>query len=196
MILPNKITKEEINELPLGEFDGEVVIINKMADLREAIEELKDHEIVGFDTETKPTFKKGQFHHVALVQLAIDHKAFLFRLNHVGFDDALRRYFEIPDIYKIGVGLRDDLRALKMLSEFEPANFIDLNTEAKNLGILNEGARNLTAMFLGFRISKSAQTSNWENPELSEKQIRYAATDAWVCYRIYQEWLQRGVIGR
>jgi ribonuclease D len=194
MNFPLSITKDEINALPLGEFRGKIELITTPSQLLEAIRELRDHPVVGFDTETKPTFKKGQFHHVALVQLAIDHKAFLVRLNHIGFHDQLKEFLEINEIVKVGVGLRDDLRALHMLSSFNPANFLDLNTEAKSFGILNEGAKNLTAMFLGFRISKAAQVSNWESPRLTDKQIKYAATDAWICHQIYLKWKQIGLL--
>lgn len=194
MSFPKKITKEEISQLPLGEFQGPSKLITRPSELREAVEELKDHPIIGFDTETKPTFRKGQFHHVALVQLAHAEKAFLIRLNTLGFHQYLKDFLELEHILKVGIGLRDDLRALQMLEAFNPANFFDLNTEAKQHGIENEGAKNLTAMFLGFRISKAAQVSNWESPRLSDKQIRYAATDAWICHRIYHKWKDLGLV--
>jgi ribonuclease D len=193
MTFLKSITKDEVNSLPLGEFKGPTQLITTPQELHEAIMELKDHPIVGFDTETKPTFKKGQFHHVALVQLAHDRKAFLIRLNNLGFHDYLKEFLELEQIVKVGIGLRDDLRALQMLREFKPSNFFDLNTEARTKGIENEGAKNLTAMFLGFRISKAAQVSNWESPRLTDKQIRYAATDAWICHQIYLKWKHLGL---
>jgi ribonuclease D len=179
-----QITKEEISELPLGEFQGKIEIVDSPKLLHYAIDELNEQEILGFDTETKPTFKKGQYHKVALVQLAFDHKAYLFRLNKIGFDDRLRELMA-NEILKVGVGLRDDIRALRLLSDFEPGAFVDLNQEVKKFGVPHEGAKNLTALFLGFRISKAAQISNWESDILTEKQLKYAATDAWICHQIY-----------
>lgn len=188
--LPNHkihISKEEINELPLRAFEGEVVVIHDPARLPSVFAEVHEHEVVGFDTETRPTFRKGQFHKVALVQIALDHKVFLIRINHTGLTPHLIGFLQTPQITKAGVALHDDLRGLQKLAPFEPSGFVDLSTWARQKGLQVEGVKRLTGLILGFRVSKSAQTSNWEAYELTEKQIVYAATDAWVCRELYKK---------
>jgi len=179
------ITKSEVNELPLFSFNGQVVVTSDSEEIDQAIEELEKADVVGFDTETRPTFKKGQFHHVALVQLAVSDKAYIFLIQKSGLTDRLISFFENPHIIKVGIAIHDDLIALKKIRPFLPAGFEDLNKIAVRLGFENIGARNLTAMILGQRISKSQQRSNWENIPLSPRQIQYAATDAWICQEIF-----------
>ena len=186
-----EITKEEINELPLRKYEGTIVLATTDGQQREAFAELAQHAVVGFDTETKPAFKRGVRHEVSLVQLAIPHKVFLIRLNHTGFTPELAAFFANPQIRKVGISIKDDLRHLARLGDqhrirFDPDHILDLNDTAKHLDVPHMGVKKLTAIFLGFRVSKSQQTSNWENPQLTEPQQRYAATDAWVCLEIYQ----------
>lgn len=181
------ITKEEINELPLFSFDGDIVITSDTERIDEAIAELERMDVVGFDTETRPTFRKGQFHHVALIQLAVFDKAFLFLIQNTGLTDRLISFFENPHIIKVGVAIHDDLIALKKRRPFAPGGFKDLNLLATQLGFESIGARNLTAMVLNRRISKRQQRSNWENIPLSSGQVQYAATDAWICQEIYRQ---------
>ena len=151
------------------------------------VEEINTHDVVGFDTETRPSFKKGQIFQVSLLQLAIPRKVFLIRLNHTGVTKELSSLFSNQSIIKAGVGIRDDLKALQKLRNFEPAGFFDLSTLAKEAGLQVESVKKLTALLLGFRISKSAQTSNWEVVTFTQKQIEYAATDAWVCLELYHK---------
>ena len=179
------ITKDEVNELPLFSFDGKIVTAFSPEQIDQAIDELGKAEIVGFDTETRPTFKKGQFHHVALIQLAVSGKAYIFLIQKSGLTDRLIAFFENPRIKKVGIAIHDDLIALKKKRMFSPAGFVDLNKMAEQMGFENIGARNLTAMVLNKRISKSQQRSNWENIPLTPRQIQYAATDAWICQEIY-----------
>jgi len=134
---------------------------------------------------------KGQRYKVALVQVASQDKVWLIRLQQTGFIPELVRFFQDQDIHKIGVGLRDDLIALQRLHSFTPAGFVELTQLTKQAGIEVESVKKLTGLLLGYRISKSAQTSNWEAPTLTEKQIEYAATDAWVCLQIYKKVEQR-----
>ena len=181
------ITHEEVNSLPLKAFDGKIVLIDDPAKLDKAIQEVAKHRLVGFDTETRPSFKKGQHYKVSLLQLALDKKVFLIRLNHTGITDELIALFENENVIKTGVGLRDDLVALQKLRKFHPKGFEDLAVISKKSGLLVESVKKLTALLLGFRISKSAQTSNWEAVSLSEKQLEYAATDAWVCLEIHKK---------
>jgi len=181
------ITKQEINDLPLFKYEGKTVIASTEKQIDRAIFEIEEHELVGFDTETKPTFKKGEFNHVALVQIALPEKVYLLRITQVGITNTLGRFLSNEKITKIGIALDDDLFALKKRRRFIPAGFLDLNKIAPKLGIENIGARNLSALLLKNRISKNQQISNWENPILSEPQIKYAATDAWICLEIYNK---------
>lgn len=181
------ITAEEVNNLPLKAFDGKIVLIDDPSKLDKAVQEISKHNVIGFDTETRPSFKKGQHFKVSLLQLAVDRKAFLIRLSHTGISDELIGFFENENIIKTGVGLRDDLVALQKLRKFHAKGFEDLAVISKKSGLQVESVKKLTALLLGFRISKSAQTSNWEAATLSEKQLEYAATDAWVCFQIHKK---------
>jgi hypothetical protein len=181
------ITAEEINNLPLKTFSGKTYVISEPEKLDKIVSEIENYEVVGFDTETRPSFKKGQIFQVSLLQLAIPKKVFLIRLNHTGVTAELAGLFANPRIVKAGVGIRDDLKALQKLRNFEPANCYDLSALAKQAGLQVESVKKLTALLLGFRISKSAQTSNWEVGTFTQKQIEYAATDAWVCLELYEK---------
>ena len=194
MNFPRDISKEEVNELPLRGYQGPIVVVDTYKGLQQAIRNLSRFEIIGFDTETKPAFRKGVYHKVALLQLATEEQVYLVRLNKLGFPKILCDLFSNPSILKVGVSIRDDLIELKKLAKFHSQGVVELNEVAKELEVVREGARNLTATFLGFRISKSQQTSNWEKDELTTKQKVYAATDAWICFRIYQKLTQQGYL--
>ncbi|GAB2499518.1 MAG: 3'-5' exonuclease domain-containing protein 2 [Cytophagales bacterium] len=186
-MIPYSISKEEINELPLGQFEGEIFLIDHPDDVGEVVDFLEDQDIIGFDTETKPSFRKGQFNHVSLLQLSTATQAFLFRLNSIGFPNELRSLLEKDNLIKVGAAVHDDIKALrKLTTSFHPASFFDLNDELKKVGFHNVGVRNLSGMVLKIRISKTEQVSNWEAEKLTEKQLRYAATDAWACLEIYK----------
>lgn len=188
------ISNEEVNELPLGKFEGEVVIIDKPSDVKEAIIELRQEPALGFDTESKPAFRKGEYNPVALIQLAISHKVYLFRINKIGFPADLVEILTDPEILKIGAGLRDDLVELRKLQDIEPKGFLELKHAAAQAEINQQGLRKLSAIVLGFRISKAAQVSNWEKEELTPQQISYAATDAWVSLKIYEKLAVQGYL--
>lgn len=181
------ITKAEINELPLFKYEGKTVIAATEEQINKAVFEIEAHKVVGFDTESKPAFKKGQFNHVALIQIAIPDKVYLLRIHQVGISNTLRNFLSNHEITKVGIALDDDLIALNKRRRFNPMGFEDLNTIAPTLGIQNIGARNLTALILNNRISKNQQVSNWENHVLTNPQVKYAATDAWVCLEIYNK---------
>ena len=180
------ITNEELNQLPLGAYDGEVVVITDPKQVAKAIHEITKFDRLGFDTETKPVFVRGHYNKVAILQLATPEKVYLFRLNSTGLTAEMKGLFENEDILKIGVAIRDDIKALQHLQNFHAKGFLELTMLTKAAGFEVEGVKKLTALILGIRISKSAQTSNWEAPKLDEKQISYAATDAWVCLRMYE----------
>jgi len=181
------ITHEEINELPLGAFEGNVELVDDAKHLAKAFEEIDHHTMVGFDTETKPVFVRGHQNKVALMQIATNKKVFLIRINHTGLQSEIIRFLENENILKAGVALRDDIKALQRLKRFEPKGVVELADLAKKAGLEIEGVKRLAGLLLGFRISKSVQTSNWEAPTLNEKQISYAATDAWVCLEIFKK---------
>lgn len=184
MFEPN-ITKDAINLLPLDRYQGEIVLIDKVDQVKDAFAEIGRYDHVGFDTETKPVFVKGQTNDVALLQIAIPEKVFLVRINLTGITPEIVAFFENNAIKKLGVGLRDDIIFLQKIKHFEPAGFLELNEMVNAINIEANGLRKLTAIILGFRISKNAQVSNWEAKELNQKQQRYAATDAWVCLKMY-----------
>lgn len=190
-----KITKEEVNALPLIKYEGECKIIDKVEDVKAAVDYLADFKLLGFDTETKPAFKKGQVFPVALLQLATPKMVYLFRLLETGLTDDLISLFENPKITIAGIGIRDDIKDLQKLRDFDPVRFVDLNEKGKQLDFESIGARNFAGLFLKGRISKSQQVSNWENEELTEAQISYAATDAWICIDVYEQMLALEEVG-
>jgi len=181
------ISNDEIQLLPLRTFDGEIILIQSADELEPVIKILEQADVLGFDTETRPSFKKGEFHSVALLQFAVPGKSILIQLKKTGLPDELTKILSNPAIIKAGVAIRDDIKALQKLKRFNANGFVDLSIVAREKGIGVESVKKLTALLLGFRISKTAQTSNWEVPSLSEKQIEYAATDAWVCLEIYKK---------
>lgn len=181
--------------MELGAFEGEIVLIEDQKALRHMEAELLSQSFVGFDTETRPAFRRGVSHEVALLQLATKEKAYLIRLNEIGFPDEAKAVLESSRIVKVGAAVRDDIKALKKISPgFAPDAFFDLNEELKRVGFLNVGVRNLSAMVLGIRISKSEQVSNWEAPALTNKQLLYAATDAWACLEIFLKLYKQGYL--
>jgi len=181
------ITKEELAELPLEQFTGDIVLVEtlRMADM--AAGYLRNFEVLGFDTETKPSFSRGESHKVALLQLASEEGAFLFRIQKVGLPDSIRQILSDPSILKAGVAIRDDLKALQKIRNFKPGGFIELQDMAVQTGIRDFSLKKLCAIVLGVRISKAQQTSNWEAEELSDQQLVYAATDAFMSLKIFDK---------
>jgi len=179
------ITKDEINRLPMKQYEGPVHLIRTLEEAEQAVAKLKKESLLGFDTETRPTFRVGEYYQPSLLQLATGNEVFLFQIKLTGLTPGLREILSSPDIIKTGVSIRDDLGELRKLAAFEPAGFVELATHAKQAHIKNLGLRGLAALLLGFRVSKREQTSNWAKNELTESQIRYAATDAWLGREIY-----------
>lgn len=191
---PATISSEEINELELQRYEGKVHIIAQPDQVAEVMRKIAGEKVVGFDTETKPAFKKGEYNHVSLIQIATSKEVFLIRTNITGLTDELIAFLSNKKLLKIGVALRDDIKDLRKLREFMPGGFVELNKLVKEIGIESNGLRKLAAIILGFRISKSAQISNWESEKLTDKQINYAATDAWVCIEMYRELVRKGYL--
>jgi len=183
----SNIPKEHIQELPAGKFEGRLYVIDTIEGIAGIKNIMQNIKIFGFDTETKPSFRKGKINNTALIQLATSDKAFLFRISQLGIPGFLVDIFENNDIIKAGVALKHDLISLQKIKSFVPAGFIDLQHFVEQFGIKDKGLRKLTANILGLRIIKGQQTSNWENKVLKQIQLEYAATDAWVCHEIYNK---------
>jgi ribonuclease D len=183
--LPNKIDKSELAEKPRVSFEGIVEEIDTEEKAQSAIELLSKEKIVGFDTETRPSFTRGVAHRIALLQLSTDTNAYLFRLNKIGVPDCVAGFLCNPDIIKVGISVKDDFHSLSTRREMEPAGFVELQDMCGEMGIEERGLQKLYCLLFGERISKNQQLSNWEIDSLTESQRQYAAIDAWACLRIY-----------
>lgn len=181
------ISAEQIRELDLSWFKGEIIVVDNFRKFNSALPRLLNSNILGFDTETKPSFRKGRNNRVSLIQLADNDIACLFRINKIGIPDKLASILSDSGIIKCGVAIHDDLRILSGIRKFNPDGFIDLQAFVKKFGIESSGLKKLAAIVLGFRISKSQQVTDWEAAQLTEAQQIYAATDAWVCNQIYKK---------
>jgi ribonuclease D len=186
-IYQENITAEELAECELSWFKGELVLVEDHKTFYEVFPRLLGHDLLGFDTETKPTFKKGKRHQVSLIQLSTENLACLFRINKIGLPDELVKLLADPSVIKTGVAVHDDIKFLSSVKRFTPRGFVDLQNLVKDFGIQSSGLKKLTAIVLGFRISKRQQVTDWEAEQLSEAQQIYAATDAWVCHEIYKK---------
>jgi len=189
---PERMSKDILRELPLIHFEGKIVIIRDDSQVDEALKSIRREKILGFDTESKPTFRReDEVRPPALLQLATNETAWLFQLRQL---TRIKEVFEILSdlgIEKVGVAPHDDIKGLNRITGFAAKRFIDLGAIASQRGIITTGLRNLAGMFLNGRISKAAQVTNWEQNPLTKKQIRYAATDAWISLRIYEELSKR-----
>ncbi len=179
-----ELTPEYINSLPVIRYTGPINIINTPDELADALRILSIERYVGFDTESRPSFKKGQNYPISIIQLATLNEVFIIRVGNTGFSDDLIKFFE-SDTEKVGVGLQDDVRKLAENRRFTPNKMVDLSDIARRYGHVKSSLRALSASFLQHRIVKSAQKTNWARVNLTETQLRYAATDAWVCLLIH-----------
>ena len=186
------ITPKELEALEFASFPGNIIVIDSVgAEFNRAITYLRSQKIIGFDTETRPTFTPSQPRYdVSLLQLSGPDKAFLFRVNKIGMHRRLCNLLASDKVVKVGAAIHDDIRGLQKLSEFKPAAFVDLQKIGCEWGIRDKAVKKMAAIILGFRISKTQQLSNWEAETLSESQCKYAATDAWVCREMYLKLLQ------
>lgn len=179
------ISKEIVSTMEPVVFPGHITVINSVLDADKALKFLSTQPIVGIDTETRPNYKKGQRHKVALVQISTSDHAFLFRINRFGLCDTLKDFFEDESIVKVGLSLRDDFHQLHALSEFEPKGFVDLQELVKEYNIVDASLQKIYAIVFGKRITKNQQLSNWEAETLTESQKSYGAIDAWACLKLY-----------
>jgi len=183
---PATIDKQAIQNLPLVNYPGPIYLISTYADLKRAVRLLRQESLLGFDTETRPVFRRGEYYPAALLQLTGEQASYLFQLGPIKKLKPLKSLLENPNIIKVGVAVHDDVRKLQELLLFKDAGFKEISYLTQKLGIKHTGLRNLAAILLGVRVSKAAQVSNWAVKQLSDAQIHYAATDAWISRLLYQ----------
>lgn len=183
----NKYDKAQISSLPVAQFPGRIIVILTPGETEKAVRYLLSQPILGFDTETRPSFKRGHQHKVSLLQVSTPDTCFLFRLNHTGLTPALINLLEDRTVKKIGLSWHDDVNSLNKIGEFKTGSFIDIQDLVRELGIEDLSLQKLYANLFNQKISKRQQLSNWEADILSDKQKMYAATDAWACIMIYEE---------
>ena len=175
--------------MPVAAFDGEVIVVDKEAQIADAVTYLSTQRVLGVDTESRPSFQRGIHYPTALVQIATHERCYLFRLTHIGMPQALADLFANPAICKVGLAFRDDINGLRRRRNFTPANCIDIQSMVARYGILDLGLQKIFAICFGKKISKSQQLTNWENSHLTPEQARYASTDAWATLLIYEDLL-------
>jgi ribonuclease D len=186
-IYQENITAEELAGRELSWFRGEIVVVDNLQTYKEYFPRLLGEEVLGFDTETRPSFRKGRKNSVSLIQLSTGSLACLFRINKIGLPGELVDLLADKSVIKAGVAVHDDIKFLRSVKKFNPGGFIDLQSFVKDYGIQSSGLKKLAAIVLGFRISKRQQVTDWEAEQLTEAQQVYAATDAWVCHQIYKK---------
>ncbi len=180
------ISKQQLAALPAAQFQGTITVVDDPESAEIAVSRLRESDLIGFDTETRPSFKKGQIYHVALLQLSSDSECFLFRLNKIGMPESLKQLLEDKEILKVGLSIHDDFRNLHKKFDFEPEGFIELQQYVTNWNITDKSLSKLFGILFGKRISKSQRLSNWEAEQLAEAQQNYAALDALACVKIYR----------
>lgn len=186
-VLYNKFDKALIPDLPRVLFEGRIFVIQTEAEANKAVDYLKTSALLGFDTETRPSFKKGMLNKVALLQLSTEDTCFLFRLNTIGVPSSVVQLLQDENVMKVGLSLHDDFVSLHRRTDFEPKAFLDLQDYVKDFGISDMSLQKLYANIFGQKITKGQRLTNWEADVLTEGQKMYAATDAWACIRIYRE---------
>lgn len=180
------ISKEQLAELPVTAYPGAISVIDSPSAAHTAIRVLSREAMVGFDTETRPSFRKGCRHKVALMQISTADRCFLFRLNKIGICAELKKFLENPAVLKIGLSLHDDFDAIRRTEDFDPQGFVDLQKLVKNFEITDISLQKIYAIIFGERISKGQRLTNWEADVLTDAQQAYAALDAWACLKIYR----------
>jgi ribonuclease D len=192
--LRRTISREEINELPIRRYEGDVRLVASAGELGRAMADIRAERVLGFDTETRPAFRKGEHHLPCLVQAATARAVYLFPLQRMDFSAAVAEFLAAREIVKVGVSLAHDLRELKLVFPLQEASMLDAGTAVQRYGLEQTGLRNLAGLFLGFRIPKGSRTSNWAARRLSPAQLTYAATDAWVCRELFLRFEELGLL--
>ncbi len=180
-----EISSAELIALPIRRYEGEVALVSTPAELERALADIGAERVVGFDTETRPSFRKGESYPPCLAQVATARAVYLFQLLRQDFSHAIAQLLGAREIVKVGISVAEDLRQLRQLYPLDVASVIDAGAVARHHGLRQTGLRNLAAIFLGIRIPKGTRTSNWAAPRLSAAQVVYAATDAWACRELY-----------
>lgn len=183
----DKFDKSIINSLPLVTFPGKIIVVLNEYEADRAVEYLLSCDVLGVDTETRPAFRKGNNHKVALLQVATRKECFLFRLNHLGLPKSLLSLLSNKQVPMVGLSWHDDLMSLHRREQFEPGWFIDIQDIIGNLGIVDKSLQKLYANLFGEKISKRQRLTNWEADVLTDRQKEYAAIDAWACIKLYDE---------
>lgn len=181
------ISKDILASLPAASCSVPIRLVDTPQEAEYAAEILSQSDIIGFDTETRPSFRKGQHFNVALMQLSTRTECFLIRLNHIGLPEAIRSILENKNILKIGLSIKDDFNSLHKAYELNPDGFIDLQAFVKQFGIVDNSLSRIYAILFNQRISKGQRLSNWETDHLSQHQQEYAALDALACITIYDQ---------
>ena len=189
-----KLSKNEINSLPQTKFNGDVEVLSSNDNVQAAVNHLMNYDLIGFDTETKPTFVKGPLNPPSILQLACIDKVYIFQLDNESLYKKLFPILSNENITKCGVSVDRDLIELMYLSPFDPLSFVDLGNIARDYDVPHHGLRGLVAMFLKHRISKGAQISDWSKTVLSQSQITYAATDAWISLKLFEAFEQNDLL--
>jgi ribonuclease D len=189
-----RISREEMIELPIRRYEGPVHLVAAPPDLERALQDMGRESVVGFDTETRPAFRPGESYLPSLVQVATAGAVYLLQVQQQDYSAAMREIFASENVIKAGVSVADDLRNLKKLFAFEESAVVDLGKVARRHGLAQTGVRNLAGIFLGARIPKGAKTTNWAAPRLTPQQIAYAATDAWACRELYLRFKQLNLV--
>lgn len=183
----NKIDKHKVAEMPRVCFEGRIIVVTTESDADKAVDFLLSQQILGIDTETRPSFKRGRQYKVALLQVSTHDVCVLFRLNSTGMTKSIIRLLEDEQVPKIGLSLHDDIISMHRRADFKPGNFIDLQKHVGEIGVEDLSLQKLYANFFGMKISKAQRLTNWEADILTDKQKVYAATDAWACIMLYEE---------
>ena len=192
--LLREVSRDEVNELPVRRYEGPVVLLETAPALEAAMADLRAERVAGFDTETRPAFRIGESYPPALAQLATARAVYLFPLQRLDFEPEMVELMASARLVKAGVSVKDDLRQLQKLFPFEPNGVVDLGDVVRRHGLKQSGVRNLAGLFLGYRVPKGSKTSNWAAKQLSQQQLTYAATDAWVCRELFLKFETLGLL--
>lgn len=186
-IINDTITKQELAEMPKVLYEGPITTVISENEAHKVFKAIEHYEIVGIDTETRPSFKKGKTNNVALLQISTTEHCWLIRLNRTGFTDDIKKFLENKNITKVGLSLKDDFRLLGKSIRIKPEAYVELQQYVENFGIKEKSLQKIYGILFGYKISKNQRLTNWEADELTESQKRYAATDAWSCLVIYNK---------
>lgn len=183
----HSITPDEIKDLPVAGFEGRIEIVDSVEALERACDHLMGESVIGFDTETRPSFKAGVSYNVSLIQLSTADVCYLVRLTSVRMERCLMRLLESRRVLKVGVDVQGDIRNLNKMRHFRAGGFVELQKEVEAFGIEDKSLKKMAAIILGVSVSKAQRLSNWEAKEYTSAQMRYAATDAWICLEMYNK---------